>query len=147
MEGEGEGASGAPGANAPPALLFLPDGCAVPLALEPPPGPTAAELLRRLQGALRLPPVASEALALWLSSPLLDEPCLQLRRSVFFPKSRELEVEQEALLRLLVGAAREQLLSGRWALEPPQSVQLGALLCRLDLGPFDPREHTAQALR
>ncbi|XP_071657609.1 FERM domain-containing protein 8 isoform X2 [Patagioenas fasciata] len=178
---EGEGASGAPGAHAPPALLFLPDGSAVPLALDPPPGPTAGELLRHLQEALRLPPVASEALALWLSSPMLevqlkprhrplrlarqwpelllrfstgsagdiarDEPSLQLRRSVFFPKSRELEVQEEALLRLLAGAAREQLLSGRWALEPPQSLQLGALLCRMDLGPFDPQQHTAEALR
>ncbi|OPJ65000.1 hypothetical protein AV530_009655 [Patagioenas fasciata monilis] len=69
---EGEGASGAPGAHAPPALLFLPDGSAVPLALDPPPGPTAGELLRHLQEALRLPPVASEALALWLSSPMLE---------------------------------------------------------------------------
>ncbi|KAM9250273.1 FERM domain-containing protein 8, partial [Cariama cristata] len=114
-----------PAAAAPAALAFLPDGSAVPLVLEPPPGPTAGELLSRLQGALRLPPIATEALALWLASPLLevqlkprhrplrlarqwpelllrlslgshaqiaqDEPCLQLRRNVFFPKSKELE--------------------------------------------------------
>ncbi|XP_074713670.1 FERM domain-containing protein 8 isoform X3 [Strix uralensis] len=125
---EGEGASAAPGAAAPAApaaVTFLPDGARVPLPLEPPPGPTAAELLRRLQGALRLPPAAGHALALWMASPLLevqlkprhrplrlarqwpdlllrlslgsprdiarDEPCLQLRRNVFFPKSKELE--------------------------------------------------------
>ncbi|KAK2510396.1 hypothetical protein Q9233_017784, partial [Columba guinea] len=85
---------------APPALLFLPDGCAVPLALEPPPGPTAAELLRRLQGALRLPPVATEALALWLSSPLLE---VQLK-----PRHRPLRLARqwpELLLRFSTGSA------------------------------------------
>ncbi|KAM9510629.1 LOW QUALITY PROTEIN: FERM domain-containing protein 8 [Guaruba guarouba] len=175
MEGEG------PAAPAATALLYLPDSSAVPLPLEPPPGPTAAELLRRLQGALSLPPVATEALALWMGSPLLavqlkprhrplrvarrwpelllrlssappedisaDEPCLQLRRNVFFPKSRELEVQSEALLRLLYEDARGQILGGRLPLDPPQALALGALSCRLRLGPFQPGLHTARSIR
>ncbi|XP_074915574.1 FERM domain-containing protein 8 isoform X1 [Buteo buteo] len=176
---EGEGASAPPGAAA--ALAFLPDGAGVPLPLEPPPGPTAGEMLRRLQGALRLPPLAAEALALWLVSPLLevqlkprhrplrlvrqwpelllrfslgshadiaqDEPCLQLRRNVFFPKSKELELEEEELLRLLYEEARGNLLGGRYPVDPPDGEELGALACRLRLGPFQPGHHTPQSLR
>ncbi|NWR95690.1 FRMD8 protein, partial [Furnarius figulus] len=149
----------------PPALLYLPDGSALPIPLEPPPGPTAAELLRRLQGALRLPPVATEALALWLGSDLLevqlkprhrplrlvrhwpelllrfslgsptaiaqDEPCLQLRRNVFFPKSRELELQEEELLRLLYEEAREQLQGGRYPNPPDSPVSPQTLLTPL----------------
>ncbi|XP_066064473.1 LOW QUALITY PROTEIN: FERM domain-containing protein 8 [Chamaea fasciata] len=177
-EGEGEGASAPPGAAA---LLYLPDGSALPLPLEPPPGPTAAELLRRLQGALRLPPAAGDALALWLGSELLevqlkprhrplrlvrhwpelllrfslgspaaiaqDEPCLQLRRNVFFPKSRELELQEEELLRLLYEEAREQLQGGRYPVDPPEAAELGGLSCRLRLGPFEPGRHTELSLR
>ncbi|XP_064293603.1 FERM domain-containing protein 8 isoform X1 [Phalacrocorax carbo] len=183
MEGEGEeeGASAPPGAAAPAALAFLPDGAGVPLALGPPPGPTAGELLRRVQGALRLPPAAAPALALWLCSPLLevqlkprhrplrlvrrwpelllrfslgspaaiarDEPCLQLRRNVFFPKSKELELEEEEVLRLLYEEARGHLLGGRFPVDPPTGEALGALLCRLRLGPFQPAHHTPHTLR
>ncbi|NXC05711.1 FRMD8 protein, partial [Orthonyx spaldingii] len=43
-----------------------------------------------------------------------DEPCLQLRRNVFFPKSQELELQEEELLRLLYEEAREQLRGGRY---------------------------------
>ncbi|XP_068280650.1 FERM domain-containing protein 8 [Nyctibius grandis] len=177
-EAEAEGASAPPGATA---VAFLPDGSGVPLALGPPPGPTAGELLLRLQGALRLPPIATEALALWLGSPLLevqlkprhrplplvrrwpelllrlslgspadiarDEPCLQLRRNVFFPKSKELEVEEEELLRLLYEEARGNVLGGRYPTAPPEAEELGGLSCRLRLGPFEPGRHTPHGLR
>ncbi|XP_062458853.1 FERM domain-containing protein 8 [Pezoporus occidentalis] len=76
-----------------------------------------------------------------------DEPCLQLRRNVFFPKSRELEVQSEALLRLLYEDARGQVLGGRLPLDPPQALALGALSCRLRLGPFQPGLHTARTIR
>uniref|UniRef100_A0A8V5GD98 FERM central domain-containing protein n=1 Tax=Melopsittacus undulatus TaxID=13146 RepID=A0A8V5GD98_MELUD len=149
-----------------------PQRCRCPWS--PPPGPTASELLLRLQGALELPPEATEALALWMSSPLLavqlkprhrplrlarrwpelllvtpapppDEPCLQLRRNVFFPKSRELE--SEVLLRLLYEDARGQVLGGLLPMDPPQALALGALSCRLRLGPFQPGLHTARSIR
>ncbi|XP_053908442.1 FERM domain-containing protein 8 [Cuculus canorus] len=178
MDGEGEGEGAPPGAAV---LLFLPGGEALPLPPEPPPGPTAAELLRRLQGALSLPPRALGALALWMSSDSLEvqlqprhrplrlarqwpelllrfscaspadiareEPCLQLRRNVFFPKSEELEVSEEALLQLLWEDARALVAAGRCPTAQPEALQLGALALRLRLGPFCPTEHTARGLR
>ncbi|RLV61964.1 hypothetical protein DV515_00019832, partial [Chloebia gouldiae] len=109
--------------------------------------------------ALRLPPAAGDALALWLGSDLLevqlkprhrplrlvrhwpelllrfslgspaaiaqDEPCLQLRRNVFFPKSRELELQEEELLRLLYEEAREQLRGGALPRGPPRGGRAG----------------------
>ncbi|XP_069665579.1 FERM domain-containing protein 8 isoform X2 [Haliaeetus albicilla] len=76
-----------------------------------------------------------------------DEPCLQLRRNVFFPKSKELELEEEELLRLLYEEARGNLLGGRYPVDPPDGEELGALACRLRLGPFQPGHHTPQSLR
>ncbi|XP_064359310.1 FERM domain-containing protein 8 isoform X1 [Dromaius novaehollandiae] len=185
MEGEGPpappgGARRGSGAG-PDVLVFLADGAAVPLALEHPPGATAAELLRLLRDALRLPEANADALALWLVSPLLevqlkpkhqpfrlcrqwpelllrfsdasdsavaqDEPCLQLRRNVFFSKKKELQLEDEELLRLLYEEARGNLLGGRYPCDPEDREELGALVCRLRLGPFDERRHTAAALR
>ncbi|KAM8793762.1 FERM domain-containing protein 8 [Eudromia elegans] len=176
---EGEGPPEPPGGPAPSVLVFLPDGAAVPLAPEQPAGASAAELLRLLLPALRLPPAALRALALWLVSPLLevqlkpkhqpfrlcrqwpelllrfsdasdgaiarDEPCLQLRRSVFFPKDEELE--DAALLRLLYEDARCHAQAGRYPCSPEDGAALGALICRLRLGPFDERQHSARALR
>ncbi|NXA44030.1 FRMD8 protein, partial [Eudromia elegans] len=76
-----------------------------------------------------------------------DEPCLQLRRSVFFPKDEELEVEDAALLRLLYEDARCHAQAGRYPCSPEDGAALGALVCRLRLGPFDERQHSARALR
>ncbi|XP_068779684.1 FERM domain-containing protein 8 isoform X2 [Struthio camelus] len=76
-----------------------------------------------------------------------DEPCLQLRRNVFFSKKKELELEDEELLRLLYEEARGNLLGGRYPCDPEDCEELGALVCRLRLGPFDERRHTASALR
>ncbi|NXB88312.1 FRMD8 protein, partial [Vidua chalybeata] len=76
-----------------------------------------------------------------------DEPCLQLRRNVFFPKSRELELQEEELLRLLYEEAREQLRGGRYPVDPPEAAELGGLSCRLRLGPFEPGRHTELSLR
>uniref|UniRef100_A0A8C5UCW5 FERM central domain-containing protein n=1 Tax=Malurus cyaneus samueli TaxID=2593467 RepID=A0A8C5UCW5_9PASS len=77
-----------------------------------------------------------------------DEPCLQLRRNVFFPKSRELEsqLQEEELLRLLYEEAREQLRGGRYPVDPPEAAELGWLSCRLRLGPFEPGRHTELSL-
>lgn len=76
-----------------------------------------------------------------------DEPCLHLRRNVFFPKHKELELQDEAVLRLLVAEARGHLRGGRWPLPPQEAVELGGLQCRLHLGPFQPGQHSAESLR
>uniref|UniRef100_A0A8C3UUQ7 Uncharacterized protein n=1 Tax=Catharus ustulatus TaxID=91951 RepID=A0A8C3UUQ7_CATUS len=77
-----------------------------------------------------------------------DEPCLQLRRNVFFPKSREgTWGTRGELLRLLYEEAREQLRGGRYPVDPPEAAELGGLSCRLRLGPFEPGRHTELSLR
>uniref|UniRef100_A0A8C3V1L6 Uncharacterized protein n=1 Tax=Catharus ustulatus TaxID=91951 RepID=A0A8C3V1L6_CATUS len=69
-----------------------------------------------------------------------DEPCLQLRRNVFFPKSRELEVRGG---HGGVGSGW----GGRYPVDPPEAAELGGLSCRLRLGPFEPGRHTELSLR
>ncbi|XP_067400027.1 FERM domain-containing protein 8 [Emydura macquarii macquarii] len=76
-----------------------------------------------------------------------DEPSLQLRRNVFFPKRRELQIENEAVLRLLYEEAKFNILEGRYPCDVEDCEQLGALVCRLQLGPYDQDQHTACALK
>ncbi|KAJ8348172.1 hypothetical protein SKAU_G00267610 [Synaphobranchus kaupii] len=42
-----------------------------------------------------------------------DEPCLQYRRNVFYHKAKELEIEDEGVLRLLYDEAKANILEGR----------------------------------
>ncbi|XP_025070754.1 FERM domain-containing protein 8 isoform X3 [Alligator sinensis] len=76
-----------------------------------------------------------------------DEPALQFRRNVFFPKHRELQVESPEVLRLLYEEAKLNVLEGRYPCDPEDGEQLGALACRLTLGPYDPDRHTPGALK
>ncbi|XP_006131691.3 FERM domain-containing protein 8 isoform X1 [Pelodiscus sinensis] len=76
-----------------------------------------------------------------------DEPSLQFRRNVFFPKRRELQIENEAVLRLLYEEAKFNILEGRYPCDAEDCEQLGALVCRLQLGPYDQDQHTACALK
>ncbi|XP_053134620.1 FERM domain-containing protein 8 isoform X2 [Hemicordylus capensis] len=78
---------------------------------------------------------------------LEDEPSLQFRRSVFFPKRKELQVQDEAVLQLLYEEAKYNLLEGRYPCDLADCQQLGALACRLDLGPYNPERHTAASLK
>uniref|UniRef100_A0A2I3H1S6 FERM domain containing 8 n=1 Tax=Nomascus leucogenys TaxID=61853 RepID=A0A2I3H1S6_NOMLE len=70
---------------------YLADDTVVPLAVENLPSLSAHELHRAVREVLQLPDIALDVFALWLVSPLLDEPFLQFRRNVFFPKRRELQ--------------------------------------------------------
>ncbi|XP_066506920.1 FERM domain-containing protein 8 [Hoplias malabaricus] len=65
----------------------------------------------------------------------LDEPCLQFRRNVFYPKTKELQVEDEGVLKLLYEEARQNVLEGRYPCDPEHWVRLGALNCAIDFGP------------
>uniref|UniRef100_A0A8C9WPA9 FERM domain-containing protein 8 n=1 Tax=Scleropages formosus TaxID=113540 RepID=A0A8C9WPA9_SCLFO len=62
-----------------------------------------------------------------------DEPCLQYRRNVFFPRTKELQIEDEGVLRLLYEEAKENVLEGRYPCDPEHWLRLGALSCALDL--------------
>ncbi|XP_054846738.1 FERM domain-containing protein 8 isoform X2 [Eublepharis macularius] len=76
-----------------------------------------------------------------------DEPSLQLRRNVFFPKRKELQIQDEGVLQLLYEEAKYNILEGRYPCDPADCEMLGALVCRLNLGPYDPGQHTACFLK
>ncbi|KAM4845778.1 FERM domain-containing protein 8 [Thomomys bottae] len=76
-----------------------------------------------------------------------DEPSLQLRRNVFFPKRRELQVQDEEVLRLLYEEAKSNVLTARYPCDVEDCEALGALVCRVQLGPYQPGQSTACALR
>ncbi|XP_053187939.1 FERM domain-containing protein 8 [Scomber japonicus] len=63
-----------------------------------------------------------------------DEPCLQYRRNVFYPKSKELQIEDDGVLRLLYEEARNNILTARYPCDPEHWTSLGALCLALDEG-------------
>ncbi|XP_029029845.1 FERM domain-containing protein 8 [Betta splendens] len=66
---------------------------------------------------------------------LQDEPCLQYRRNVFYPKSKELQIDEEGVLKLLYEEAKNNILTGRYPCDPEHWMGLGALSFALDEGP------------
>uniref|UniRef100_G1MGN8 FERM domain-containing protein 8 n=1 Tax=Ailuropoda melanoleuca TaxID=9646 RepID=G1MGN8_AILME len=77
----------------------------------------------------------------------VDEPSLQFRRNVFFPKRRELQIHDEEVLRLLYEEAKGNVLAARYPCDVEDCEALGALVCRVQLGPYQPGQPTACALR
>ncbi|XP_032345687.1 FERM domain-containing protein 8 [Camelus ferus] len=77
----------------------------------------------------------------------MDEPSLQFRRNVFFPKRRELQIRDEEVLRLLYEEAKGNVLAARYPCDVEDCEALGALVCRVQLGPYQPGQPTACALR
>ncbi|XP_037543387.1 FERM domain-containing protein 8 [Nematolebias whitei] len=65
---------------------------------------------------------------------LQDEPYLQYRRNVFYPKAKELQIDDEGVLRLLYEEARSNILSGRYPCDPEHWTALGALSVALEEG-------------
>ncbi|KAM6983774.1 FERM domain-containing protein 8 [Tautogolabrus adspersus] len=63
-----------------------------------------------------------------------DEPFLQFRRNVFYPKSKELQIDDEGVLRLLYEEARSNILTGRYPCDPEHWTSLGALSLALEEG-------------
>ncbi|CAL8282149.1 unnamed protein product [Arctogadus glacialis] len=76
-----------------------------------------------------------------------DEPCLQYRRNVFYPKSKELLVEDPGVLRLLYEEARGNILSDRYPCDPDHWTGLGALALALDEGPHLDTQTLAAVLK
>ncbi|XP_038148204.1 FERM domain-containing protein 8 [Cyprinodon tularosa] len=74
-----------------------------------------------------------------------DEPYLQYRRNVFYPKSKELQIEDEGVLRLLFEEARSNILTGRYPCDPEHWAGLGALTLALEEGAgLDNQQSTAK---
>ncbi|XP_076024443.1 FERM domain-containing protein 8 [Genypterus blacodes] len=63
-----------------------------------------------------------------------DEPFLQYRRNVFYPKSKELQIEDKGVLRLLYEEARSNILTGRYPCDPEHWTSLGALCLAYEEG-------------
>ncbi|KAK2504195.1 hypothetical protein MC885_012935 [Smutsia gigantea] len=76
----------------------------------------------------------------------MDEPSLQFRRNVFFPKQRELQIRDEEVLRLLYEEAKGNVLAARYPCDVEDCEALGALVCRVQLGPYQPGQPAACAL-
>ncbi|XP_007943161.1 FERM domain-containing protein 8 [Orycteropus afer afer] len=77
----------------------------------------------------------------------MDEPSLQFRRNVFFPKRRELQIHDEEVLRLLYAEAKGNVLTARYPCDTEDCEALGALVCRVQLGPYQPGQPVACTLR
>ncbi|XP_051540048.1 FERM domain-containing protein 8 isoform X1 [Myxocyprinus asiaticus] len=63
-----------------------------------------------------------------------DEPSLVFKRNVFYPRSKELQIEDEGVLRLLYDEAKMNILEGRYPCDPEHWLTLGALSCAIELG-------------
>ncbi|XP_053704020.1 FERM domain-containing protein 8 [Synchiropus splendidus] len=63
-----------------------------------------------------------------------DEPCLQYRRNVFYQKSKELQITDDAVLRLLYEEAKNNILIGRYPCDREHWATLGALSLALEEG-------------
>ncbi|XP_020785877.1 FERM domain-containing protein 8 [Boleophthalmus pectinirostris] len=63
-----------------------------------------------------------------------DEPFLQYRRNVFYSKSKELQIEDEDVLRLLYEEAKSNILTGRYPCDPEHWNSLGALSLAIEEG-------------
>ncbi|CAO2584362.1 FERM domain-containing protein 8 [Lemmus lemmus] len=77
----------------------------------------------------------------------MDEPSLQFRRNVFFPKRRELQIHDEEVLRLFYEEAKGNVLTARYPCDLEDCEVLGALVCRVQLGPYQPGQPAACTLR
>ncbi|XP_027799880.2 FERM domain-containing protein 8 isoform X4 [Marmota flaviventris] len=76
----------------------------------------------------------------------MDEPSLQFRRNVFFPKRRELQIHDAEVLRLLYEEAKGNVLTARYPCDVEDCEVLGALVCRVQLGPYQPGQPAACTL-
>lgn len=57
------------------------------------------------------------------------------------------QIQDEEALRLLFEEAKGNVLSARYPCDPEDCEALGALLCRLQLGPYQPGQPAPGALR
>uniref|UniRef100_UPI00358EAFE9 FERM domain-containing protein 8 n=1 Tax=Myxine glutinosa TaxID=7769 RepID=UPI00358EAFE9 len=76
-----------------------------------------------------------------------EEPALVYRRNVFYPKSLEMELQDESALCLLWREARTRLMQGHYPCDREVAFTLATIDCRLSLGPFDPDKHTLDDVR
>uniref|UniRef100_A0A182FQ52 FERM domain-containing protein 8 n=1 Tax=Anopheles albimanus TaxID=7167 RepID=A0A182FQ52_ANOAL len=78
---------------------------------------------------------------------LSDEPMTTLRRNVFFSRKDEEKIKDPRILELLYEEARHNVLLGRYVMEPSQSIMLGGIQARIELGPYNSHTHTTSYFR
>ncbi|EDV42262.1 uncharacterized protein Dana_GF17892, isoform C [Drosophila ananassae] len=71
-----------------------------------------------------------------------DEPMIVLKRNVFFSKRDEEKIKDHRILELLYEEARNNVLTGRYIMEPVHSLMLGGIQARIELGPYNSHSHT-----
>ncbi|KAI8044248.1 hypothetical protein M5D96_000399 [Drosophila gunungcola] len=71
-----------------------------------------------------------------------DEPMIVLKRNVFFSKRDEEKIKDHRILELLYEEARNNVLTGRYIMEPVHSLMLGGIQARIELGPYNSHTHT-----
>uniref|UniRef100_F1L175 FERM domain-containing protein 8 n=1 Tax=Ascaris suum TaxID=6253 RepID=F1L175_ASCSU len=78
-----------------------------------------------------------------------DEPLIVLKRNVQLSIEREIELEDdyESLTEILYVGAKKEVLAGRYLCDLETSMRLAALQMAIELGPYDPLEHSADFIR
>ncbi|XP_033244575.1 FERM domain-containing protein 8 [Drosophila miranda] len=76
-----------------------------------------------------------------------DEPMIVLKRNVFFSKRDEEKIKDYRILELLYEEARNNVLTGRYIMEPVHSLMLGGIQARIELGPYNSHTHTVGFFR
>ncbi|CAH1112328.1 unnamed protein product [Psylliodes chrysocephalus] len=76
-----------------------------------------------------------------------DEPRLIFQRNVFFSQQLEEKIKDQKILELLYEEARHNILQGRYPCEEVHYIMLGGIQARIELGPYNPQEHTIHFFR
>ncbi|XP_030380856.1 putative FERM domain-containing protein FRMD8P1 isoform X2 [Scaptodrosophila lebanonensis] len=71
-----------------------------------------------------------------------DEPMIVLKRNVFFSKRDEEKIKDHRILELLYEEAKNNVLIGRYIMEPVHALMLGGIQARIELGPYNSHTHT-----
>ncbi|XP_073812122.1 FERM domain-containing protein 8 Bili isoform X2 [Musca autumnalis] len=76
-----------------------------------------------------------------------DEPIIMLKRSVYFLRRDEEKIKDHRILELLYEEAKQNVLCGRYVMEPIHAIMLGGIQARIELGPFNVHTHTSRFFR
>ncbi|CAB3374129.1 Hypothetical predicted protein [Cloeon dipterum] len=76
-----------------------------------------------------------------------DEPRIALQRNVYLPRLDEERIKEQKVLELLYEEAKYNILEGRYPCEVSHYIMLGGLQARIELGPYDPHNHTPEFFR
>uniref|UniRef100_A0A6P7FPK1 FERM domain-containing protein 8 n=1 Tax=Diabrotica virgifera virgifera TaxID=50390 RepID=A0A6P7FPK1_DIAVI len=76
-----------------------------------------------------------------------DEPRLVFQRNIFFSPQLEEKIKDQKLIELLYDEARHNILQGRYPCEEIHYIMLGGIQARIELGPYNPQQHSIRFFR